>query len=723
MKWRSLFLVILSLGFLRFVFAEHLVELEENKQDLQDAFRFEIKEKNFVINLKNPTYRNGILMAEQGGTISTPQMLIQAQKICYIHKQEEGKEVHSITAEGDLMLFYHEQIMRGDRLEYDFITKTGTLFEGTADFDPWYAYGHEVYLLSDGNFKIDKGFITTCSDDQTGWKIKGSDITLEDHRFLVARNIRVTLSYIPVFWLPYYRVDLKKKGETPIKYHLRWSSVNHGLIGMSYRIIDYNDFKTYLRLDYRTQHGFGGGVITRYSSPQKKLRFNTLNYITKDSTSVDPKLRNRYRFQGDLNYSNLDKSLIIDGVYDRISDPDMPTDYNDMRFNFKHPTATKINIGYRQPNWRADLIAHPRINPFEATEQQLPNFKVSHKAIPLFGLPFYSVNSLEVGYWDYVFSKDLSNPDNYHSARYKISNKLFVPIHLGSINLRGNASFIGIQYENTPSKRSIWAGVINTGILANTSIYRKYSSCLHEVKPYIDVNYTAKPTRDPGDYYVFDVSDIYTELGMMRFGVRQFWYKDYQKEFEPWIDVDIYARAFFATDKINPSIPRLNGDISWSVTPNLKWYLNSSYHLQFHQPESLSTGVAWAAHQDFSVRAEYRQTKNYHWKKADHNNFYLDAFRSFDQLLDSSLVNRKKIILTKWFYRFHPDWVLKLQTRTGWKTWENNNFNEFRVELVTLLRCQWRITLFFEHLEKEDRYGLNINLISWNSGLKKYSRL
>ena len=57
------------------------------------------------VDLRNPTYHDGILYTSQGGVIESADLRIQARTIQYIRRTEEGKEVHRIEAEGDLMSY------------------------------------------------------------------------------------------------------------------------------------------------------------------------------------------------------------------------------------------------------------------------------------------------------------------------------------------------------------------------------------------------------------------------------------------------------------------------------------------------------------------------------------------------------------------------------------------------------------------------------------------
>lgn len=133
------------------LFAEGYETLEELKEDevlpMEDVFTDDVEvdppfdeytptesqtlpeEHPLTVNLKNPIFVHGVISTEEGGVITAPGIRIQAQKIQYSNKIENGIRVQKITAEGDLMMEYGERIFVGSRLEYDFINRTGTLLE------------------------------------------------------------------------------------------------------------------------------------------------------------------------------------------------------------------------------------------------------------------------------------------------------------------------------------------------------------------------------------------------------------------------------------------------------------------------------------------------------------------------------------------------------------------------------------------------------------------
>ena len=97
-----------------------------------------------VVDLQDPLYTDGMLKTEHGGVIHSEGMRIQARKILYIRRGEPGDLVHTIEAEGELVIDYGRYLLVGTRLFYDFEAKRGVLENGRTALWPWNFGGREI---------------------------------------------------------------------------------------------------------------------------------------------------------------------------------------------------------------------------------------------------------------------------------------------------------------------------------------------------------------------------------------------------------------------------------------------------------------------------------------------------------------------------------------------------------------------------------------------------
>ncbi|HEY5235257.1 MAG TPA: hypothetical protein VIJ14_03675, partial [Rhabdochlamydiaceae bacterium] len=213
--------------------------------------------KDFEVNLKDPIFVNGAISTDQGGIVTSEGLRIQAQKIQYINKTENGKQVKKIIAEGDLMMVYWDRVFVGSKLEYDFATNTGTLLDGKTFTDYWFLGGDKIELKEDGSYALYNAYITTCESQENTWDIHTKHISISDEHLLSAGAISLRFFKVPIFWLPSFKANLSSFKAPPIRYKLIWDKILGPRLSMRYRVYSWEDFSVFFRFDYRISRGPG----------------------------------------------------------------------------------------------------------------------------------------------------------------------------------------------------------------------------------------------------------------------------------------------------------------------------------------------------------------------------------------------------------------------------------------------------------------------------------
>src|SRR4051812_20088099 len=106
-------------------------------------------EEEYKIDLKDPTFSHGVIETTQGGVITGEGLRIQAQKITYTNRIENGKAVKKAIAEGDLLMEFQGKPFVGSKLEFDFVTQRGTLCDGRTMNDYWFVGGDTIEIQPD----------------------------------------------------------------------------------------------------------------------------------------------------------------------------------------------------------------------------------------------------------------------------------------------------------------------------------------------------------------------------------------------------------------------------------------------------------------------------------------------------------------------------------------------------------------------------------------------
>src|SRR5262249_39243509 len=160
--------------------------------------------------------------------------------------------------------------------------------------------------------------------------------------------------------------------------------------------------------------------------------------------------------------------------------------------------------------------------------------------------------------------------------------------------------------------------------------------------PYAKYTYYSSPASSPHQHYIFDLSDGWTRLNYLSFGINNAFYKKRSSStIAQVLTADIYAYAFFNTNKMPQTIPRLYGRFVFYLLPTVKHILNTAWNFEHNQLDHFNFRTEWTWSDDFAIACEYRHRDAWSWRKADHENFFLDVFRSERQLHHSPVSDRR----------------------------------------------------------------------------------
>jgi hypothetical protein len=699
------------------------------------------------VDLQNPSFANGVLSTECGGIITGPDIRIQAERFTCTQKKIEGEEVNEVTAEGNLLLEIGEYVFTGDRLEYDFISKTGVIFNGRTMVEPWFFGGEYIYLQAGCFYHLFNAFATTSPGEISDWTISAEEATLTNANFLTAKNVKFSLFKLPVFWIPSLQTNLDTIFDSPIRYSIKWGSRQGHRFGLIYELFSWNRWKTFLRLDYRIKRGPGGGLETYYSTPDHKTTFETINYVARDSSIIHPGQRFRYRFQGVGNSLLMDDKFSVYLSYDKISDIDMPTDYNDRGLELDTAGRTELLIRREEEGWISNFITRVRINAFQTLKQELPTLETNLRPFNLWNSGIISENMFKISYLDFVYGNNQVFDHVYKSSRIELAPLLYRNFKLGPINVTPEVGGIAIAYSNSPSGPAKNLALGKFGCNVNIDIWRQYDQFKHVITPFIQYDYYTMPTTSPNAFhhslkdshlrktyhrdvssnahYIFDIDDGWFRLDMMQFGVEQSLYRKQENGLisRP-LYASLFANAFFDTHTFPQTIPKVYADIVFNSFSFLQHTLSTAWNFNQNLLDYYNFGTLWTINEDLAVAAEYRHRSAYDWRKADRTNFILDSFRSVRELRHSQLSDRRDTFLFHIFWRFHPCWAFQFESRSGWNRERipihrekgfihksrEPNYNEFEIDLLGTLPSALNFKLSYQHREDDDRLSVYMTI-------------
>jgi hypothetical protein len=679
--------------------------------DLPDTLVDEVLRQGITVDLRDPSYCNGVLKTEKGGVITGPNIRVQALKFLYTQKNSEEGRVTTLHAEENIIVEYGDYVLIGDAIDYDFETQTGKIVNGVSALEPWYFGGDVIELLPNGDISVENGYLTTSDRDKPNWYISMCKAIYTPCHDVYAEKIRFNVYDKTFLYVPSLNANLDWIFDSPIRYRVRFGGQQGLRFGIIYELIAMENFKTYVRLDYRVRSGPGIGVTTEYDNPNGKEYLYTINYVAKDNSVDDPDEKYRYRFNGIYYNSLMDDTLTVDIQYDKLSDQDMPTDYSEKGFELETAGRTELHVRKQFDDLLiTNFYARPRINNFQSILQELPTFGGELHPKSMWNTGIVSETQAKASYLDFEYSKGLIDVKDYNSTRFAYTQNFYRPIQFSPVTFVPNAGLVFIQYSSSPAHNSQTVILGTFGAELTSKLYRDFSFARHVVEPYVRYQFLTQPSSSPDNHYVFDIEDGWYRVNRLRFGVKQLLYNCLCYGLFRNLSVDVYANAFFHTPTIYHSIPRGYADIGWNTTSRLRNTCGAAWDFERNQVGYFNLKTEWTANENLAISTEYRHRNAYTWRKVDYDNYNLDSFRSEHELRHSQLSDRRDTWLFDTYYRFMPNWALQFELRHGWNRMHEPSYTEYEIDLITKLQSAWDLRLSYQHRENDHRIAFYFSL-------------
>lgn len=674
--------------------------------------------KEFTVNLKNPEYQGGVISTHQGGVIKSPEIRIQARHIIYIQKVEKGEEVHRVIAEGNLMLDSGGHTYVGRRLEYDFVTKTGVVYDGVTAIDLWFLGGEKIRLNSDRSFYLYNSFVTTSESQKADWKLHTHEVEITKKNYLYAKNVTFRFFETPILWLPTFKSNLKYFADSPVRYKVDWDTGLFPKLSMRYRVYSSEFLDLYFKLNVRASKGVGGAMETDYKSLDKRTKFRTRSYLDHDAFYRDTQPdqpRTHYRMQGQYDAISENERATFHAHYDWLSDKNMQTDFGSEDFELNTTRQTALKIRTFQDWMIFGVNGKFRVNGFQGMKQELPESFWTPKPFVLGSSGIVSENRLNLAYLDYVSAKEIE-PDvpDFSAARLSAHHTLCRSFSAGGFSLTPLVGIDGVFYGDSQQEKPAALGVLSYQLIADLTLKKNYHSFRHVLKPYLHYRGMTHPTISPNTPYIFSIQDGFNRLNVIQSGVRNLFYFKNKLLFEPNIIADLSSFIFLGDETFQKAVPKARGTFIWNF-PSWKLSSKLGWNIEKQVLDYANIGLAWTINEQFAFKTEFRHRSRFDWRKGDPDNFVMEITRPISELLHSPLSDGRNTLLTRLQMQLAPQWTVRFDSHIGWGRGGEPNYNEARVELITLISTSWCLRLIFVHSpaphKKNDRFTFGMSLV------------
>lgn len=674
--------------------------------------------QEFTVNLKDPEYQNGVISTHTGGVISSPELRVQARHIVYSNRMEKGEAIHRVVAEGDLMLDSGGHTYVGRRLEYDFVTKTGIVYDGVTAIDLWFLGGEKIRLNSDRSFYLYNAFVTTSESKNADWKIHSREVEITKKSYLAAKNVTFRFFETPIFWLPSFKSNLKSMAESPVRYKIDLDKGLWPKVSMRYRVYSWEQLDLFFRLNVRPSKGVGAALESDYQSLEKRTKFRTRSYIDHDAFYRDTnpdKARTHYRLQGVYTSTSEDEKSHLLATYDWLSDKNMQTDFGSEDFELNTAKQTRIEMRNYQDWMIFGIDGKFRVNGFQGMKQELPESFWTPKSFAIGDSGIISENRMKVAYLDYVSAKDIEPavPD-FNAARLSTRNTLYRPFAHRGFALTPLVGVEGVFYGDSQRDKPAALGILVYQLLFDLTLKRNFETVRHTLQPYINYEGMTHPTISPDTPYIFSIHDGFNRLNVIKSGIRNLFYMKNSPLFEPNIIADLYIYSFFGDQTFAKTVPKIQGNFIWNFP---SWNLNSrlGWNIEKQVLDYANIALAWTINKNFAFKTEFRHRSRFDWRKDNPDDFIMEVTRDIQDLLHSPLSDGRNTLLSRLQIEIAPQWIVRLESRIGWGRGGEPNYNEGKFDLITMISTSWRLRLTFIHSlaphKKNDRFTFGLSLV------------
>ncbi len=175
-----------------------------------------------------------------------------------------------IQAEGNIEFDTHKYKVQADSLEYNIANSTGIIYNAALESAPLYISADKINIISEDEFFIPRGGITTCDHQPPHYQFTGTDMRVKLDSSFSAYNAILKVRDIPTFYYPYYKKNLgPKKGGFDLDLGQSGSEGYYAKAKLYYPFTE--NSRTYAGVDFKSKKGIGFTAGHFYSTDKGKL--------------------------------------------------------------------------------------------------------------------------------------------------------------------------------------------------------------------------------------------------------------------------------------------------------------------------------------------------------------------------------------------------------------------------------------------------------------------
>ncbi len=426
-------------------------------------------------------------------------------------------------AKGNVKIIKDSGVLTGSEAIYDFAAQTAEITNMRISSSPIYGAAPYGEKISDDEYKLRKGFFTTCDLKDPHYRMVAKTITIYPGDRVVARNMVLKVGKTPVFYIPYYSHSLKDK-HSPVEVMPGKGKYWGYYLLTSWRYHLNDNKKGRIHLDSYEKRGIGTGITYKVTTENKaKALFNfyriedtlykdldhdpcTLEnfndmYPERDSTAKYIE-DDRYRLEFSYEWDPLD-NLSIKGEFHKFSDQYFMKDFFEHDYEKNASPLSYILTDYAFSNSSLSMLIQRRANRFFSSTEYAPKLEYDFYEQRLGKSPIYLESKTILSN---AITKTASSHEDKDSVRLYSHNKFSYPARMAWLRFTPYVGLHSSFYtKNTSGDENITRQVFESGIDINTKLYKYFDggcslfgerieAWRHVLTPSISYGYIHRPT-------------------------------------------------------------------------------------------------------------------------------------------------------------------------------------------------------------------------------------
>ena len=450
---------------------------------------------------------------------------ITATRVTWYQKQR------LVEAEGNVLLQRGTDLfVTCTRLRYDVETGLGVAAFTMSAADPWYAWGDKIYRVSDDEYRVRRGYVTTDDYLEPNWRIKATTIVIHPGRKVVAYNAVIYAGRVPVFYWPKYvqRLDDKR---SPLSFRLGRTADWGAFILTAYNFM-IQKARASVHLDYREKQEWATGFDATVPMPNGGQGDLVTYYADDQSGQTDENERWRLTYKHRQPLSDRWDAWL---ELHELSDADLLEDFFRKDFTNELQPRSFLHLQRYDPHYMINVDLRKRLNDFFDVVERVPEVSIELPRQRLGRSPFYyegitSAAWLERRYPAGALDEQDLPLEDYDSARFDSFHEFTYPRkYFGWLTIVPHLGLRGTHYSKGVEEDDLSRGIVSTELEFFTKIFRVWDvedpdrnihGVRHVIEPRLTYFYTPEPNKTPDELLQFDRIDELDEENRFRLGTR-----------------------------------------------------------------------------------------------------------------------------------------------------------------------------------------------------------